>query len=119
MATSLKVTRPNRLTNDETLTSFEDWKNNLKFYLSQDKDFAELLKETATWTKSSDADANRGRGDGASKQALDRFLGVIAGLAPPLLYHEIIDDTTKVADIFRLLRSYYQFSPSESTLHPG
>ena len=115
MATSVKVTRPNRLTNDETLTSFEDWKNNLKFYLSQDKDFAELLKETATWTKSSDADANRGRGDGASKQALDRFLGVIAGLAPPLLYHEIIDDTTKVADIFRLLRSYYQFSPSEST----
>ena len=63
MATSLKVTRPNRLTNDETLTSFEDWKNNLKFYLSQDKDFAELLKETATWTKSSDVDVNRGRGD--------------------------------------------------------
>ena len=115
MATSLKVTRPNRLTNDETLTSFEDWKNMLTFYLNQDKDFAELLKETATWTKSSDADVNRGRGDGASKQVLDRFLGVIASLSPPLLYHEIIEDTTKVADIFRLLRSYYQFSPSEST----
>ena len=114
MATTLKVTRPNRLTNDETLTSFEDWKNNLTFYLNQDKEFAELQKET-TWTKSSDADANRGRGDAASRQVLDRFLGVIASLSPPLLYHEMIDNTTKVADIFRLLRSYYQFSPSEST----
>ena len=65
MATTLKVTRPNRLTNDETLTSFEDWKNNLTFYLNQDKEFAELQKETM-WTKSSDADANRGRSDAAS-----------------------------------------------------
>ena len=30
MATSgVKAHRPNRLTEDETLTSFEDWKNNL------------------------------------------------------------------------------------------
>ena len=112
---SLKVTRPDRLTNDETLTSFEDWKNNITFYLTQDKDFAVLLKETTTWTKSSDADTNRGRSTPENRAALDRFLGLIASLAPPLLYHEIIDDTTSISDVFRLLRSYYQFSPSEST----
>ena len=115
MAMSLKVTRPDRLTNDETLTSFEDWKNNITFYLTQDKDFAVLLKETTTWTKSSDADTNRGRSTPENRAALDRFLGLIASLAPPLLYHEIIDDTTSISDVFRLLRSYYQFSPSEST----
>ena len=115
MAMSLKVTRPDRLTNDETLTSFEDWKNNITFYLTQDKDFAVLLKETTTWTKSSDADTNHGRSTPENRAALDRFLGLIASLAPPLLYHEIIDDTTSISDVFRLLRSYYQFSPSEST----
>ena len=74
MAMSLKVTRPDRLTNDETLTSFEDWKNNITFYLTQDKDFAVLLKETTTWTKSSDADTNRGRSTPENRTALDRFL---------------------------------------------
>ena len=115
MATALKVTRPNRLTNDETLTSFEDWRNNVIFYLTQDKDFAGLLKETTKWTKVSDGDPNRGLASDAARQILDRFLGIIAGLAPPLLYHEIIDDTTCMSDVYRLLRSYYQFSPSEST----
>ena len=114
MATSLKVTRPNRLTNDETLTSFEDWKNNITFYLGQDKDFAILLKETERWTKVSD-DVHRGRTDAIGHATLNRFLGLIASLSPPLLYHEIISDTTSISDIFRLLRSYYQFSPSEST----
>ncbi len=115
MATSLKVTRPNRLTNEETLTSFEDWKNNLVFYLSQDKDFSTLLKEETRWKKISDSDPNRGRDSAEQKLILDRFLGVIAGLSPPLLYHDIIDDTTCISDVFRLLRSFYQFSPSECT----
>ena len=87
----------------------------LVFYLNQDKDFALLVKETSTWTANSGADEHRGRGSAENRQILDRFLGVIASLSPPLLYHEIIDDTTSISDIFRLLRSYYQFSPSEST----
>ena len=112
---SLKVTRPNRLTDDETLTSFEDWKNNLTFYLNQDKEFSEFLKETTLWKKSSELVTNRGLADVDKYQALQRFLGLIASLSPPLLYHEIINDTTKITDIFRLLQCYYQFSPSEST----
>ena len=54
MTTSLKITRPNRLSEDETLTSFEDWRNNLSFYLAQDKEFNAFLKETATWRKVSE-----------------------------------------------------------------
>ena len=74
-----------------------------------------LLKETTKWTKSSDADPNRGLASSSERQILDRFLGLIAGLAPPLLYHEIIEDTTCITDIYRLLRNYYSFSPSEGT----
>ncbi len=115
MATSLKITRPNRLSNEETLTSFEDWKNNLIFYLSQDKDFMVLLKEETKWKKIADADPHRGRTSAGEKLILDRFLGVIASLSPPLLYHDIIDDTTCISDVFRLLRGFYQSAPSEST----
>ena len=41
MATSIKISKPHRLTEEETLTTFEDWKNNLIFYLRQDKEMDE------------------------------------------------------------------------------
>ena len=43
MTSSLKATRPDRLTENETLTSVEDWRNQLEFFLRQDKDLAEFL----------------------------------------------------------------------------
>ena len=115
MATSIKVMRPNPLTEGETLTSFEDWKNNLNFYLSQDKDLKRFLKPETTWSKTSADTSNRGLESEELHQHLSHFLGVIADLCPPLLYNDIIDDTTKTSDIFKLLRTYYQFAPSEST----
>ena len=113
MATAVKAQRPVRLSEDETLTSFEDWKNNLIFYLNQEKSFEPFLKADAKWTKSSDADPNRGVKE--EVKSLSNFLGVIAGLAPPLLHGDIIDDTTKLDDVFKLIRNYYQFAPSEGT----
>ena len=115
MSTGVKAQRPQRLSEDESLTSFEDWKNNLVFYLNQEKTFAALLKSDATWTKTSDDDASRGRVDADGLFILNNFLGVIAGLAPPLLHGDIIDDTTKLDDIFNFIRTYYQFAPSEAT----
>ena len=38
---------------DESLTSFEDWRNNLMFYLNQDKDFKVFLKSDTVWKKDS------------------------------------------------------------------
>ena len=114
MATSsVKVQRPVRLSEDETLTSFEDWKNNLIFYLNQEKSFEPFLKADAKWTKSLDNDPDRGVKN--EVKSLSNFLGVIAGLAPPLLHGDIIDDTTKLDDVFKLIRNYYQFAPSEGT----
>ena len=116
MSTSIKALRPGRLSEDETLTSFEDWKNNLIFYLNQDKTFAPFLKADATWKKSSDSESNRGLADGDAERSLNNFLGVIAGLAPPLLHGDGIDDLTKLDDIFNTIRTYYQFASSEATL---
>ena len=88
MASGVKAQRPVRLSEDETLTSFEDWKNSLLFYLNQEKSFTDFLKSDATWKKVSDADPNRGVA-AADLPSLNNFLGVIAGLAPPLLHGDI------------------------------
>ena len=114
MATGVKAQRPVRLSEEETLTSFDDWKNNLIFYLNQEKTFASFLKQDTRWKKASDADENRGVA-AADLPSLQNFLGVIAGLAPPLLHGDIIDDSTRLDDIFNLIRGYYQFAPSEAT----
>ena len=115
MATSIKVSRPTRLAEDESLTTFEDWKNNLIFYLSQDADFQLFLKSDTAWTVKSSTTEHRGLDSAAKCQKLEQFLGIIASLAPPLLYGDIIEDSTKLSDVFRLLRTYYSFAPSEST----
>ena len=48
MTSSLKATRSNRFTENETLTSFEDWHNQLEFFLSLDKDLVEFLDPDCT-----------------------------------------------------------------------
>ena len=60
MTSSLKATRPDRLTENETLTSFEDWRNQLEFFLSQDKDLVEFLDPNCTWYEIALKIANRG-----------------------------------------------------------
>ena len=114
MATNIKITRPNRLTENETLTSFQDWRNNLTFYLSQDKDLKEFLKAETRWVKTSSGSQHRGLESAEELQHLQHFLGVVAGLSPLLLYNDIINDTTKISDILKLLCSYYCSHPKRS-----
>ena len=48
MATGVKAQRPVRLSEEETLTAFEGWKNSLLFYLNQEKTFTAFLESDAT-----------------------------------------------------------------------
>ena len=114
MALSVKVNRPNRLSEDETLSSFQDWKNQIEFYLSQDKDFLPFINGSISWKKSS-IDAKL-RGLPADKvSSLLKFLGVVASLSPPLLHGDIVYESANIASIYEIIREYYQFSSSEST----
>ena len=114
MSTGIKAQRPNRLTEEETLTSFEDWRNSLIFYLNQDTNFSKCLKSDAVWEKSSGSAEHRGLASEDELLHLRNFLGVIASSSPPL-HGDLIDDTKSLSEIFQQLRTYYQFAPSEST----
>ena len=110
MTSAVKAIRPN-----ETLSTFEDWRNNLEFYLQQEKEFKGFLKAETEWRKTSEGSNFRGLESAEQVRSLNQFLGVIASLSPPLLHGDIINDTTKLLEVYKLLRSYYQFAPSEST----
>ena len=116
MATSaVKTVRPNHLTENETLTSFEDWRNQLKFFLGQDSSFKPFLKPSQKWKKVSAAGTSRGLASADNLRSLQHFLGVIASLSPPLLHGDILNDTESLAETYQLIRSYYHFAPSKST----
>ena len=83
MATNVKAVRPNRLSENESLTSFEDWKNQLEFYLGQDKLFQDFLKAETKWTKAFSSTIHRDLSSAEKYQNLQHFLGVVASLAPP------------------------------------
>ena len=40
---------------------------------------------------------------------------MVASLAPPLLHGDILNDIESLTSIYKLIRSYYNFAPSEST----
>ena len=86
-SSNVKVVRPKRLTEKESLTTFEDWRNNLEFFLQQDKDFANLLKSNVTWSKASENRPHRGLDNADEERSLKQFLGVIASLSTPLLHN--------------------------------
>ena len=83
--------------------------------MSQNKDLKEFLKAETRWAKTSSGSQHRGLESAEKLQYLQHFPGVVVGLSPPLLYNDIINDTTQISDILKLLCSYYQFSPSQST----
>ena len=116
MATNVKAVRPNILSESESLTSFEDWKNHLlEFYLGQDKLFQDFLKAQTKWTKASSSTLHRSLSSAEKSKNLQHFLSVVASLAPPLSYGIYSNNTESLTCIYKLIRSYYNFALSEST----
>lgn len=115
MATTVKASKPTRLSEREDLSTFTDWRNNLEFFLHSDKDFSGLLKPGSAWQKSSTDVEHRGLASAVERQQLERMLGIIASLAPPFLHGDIVEDSVSLIDIYKKIRAYYSFASNEST----
>ena len=48
------------LTKDETITTFESWRQNLKYVLSLDANFATFMEDGVEWDKKTRVAPNRG-----------------------------------------------------------
>ncbi|VDI10897.1 G protein-coupled receptor 125 [Mytilus galloprovincialis] len=106
----------------ETITSFEDWRQNLQYTLSLDQNFAAFLVDGFTWLKKTNANPLRGIVDDGEAVAeanrrtaaqkcthLDLMLGQIANYCPIISRNTIIKNSTSINSIWQSIRLHYGF----------
>ena len=113
------------LEKEETLNSFNAWKDNLIYIISLNANFTPYLADGAEWQ--TDAVANRGfADDGADVAAnvrltavqkatrLKMMLGQIANYATVISRNQIIERSTSLSFIWSKLREHYGFQQTGS-----
>ena len=121
MATS-KAPKQWQLTKNETITSFENWRQNLVYTLSLDVNFAPYLSDMQ-WGKKSASRPNRDLQDdspdvlmgktAAQKSAqLDMMLGMIANYCTVISRNTITRNATSLNDIWQKIRLHFGFQSS-------
>ena len=121
MATS-KAPKQWTLSKDESLNSYNNWKENLIYTLSLDSNFSPFLKDDAKWNKASSTDPNRGLtdDDGTVEASvrktkeqkviqLNMMLGQIANFATVISRNQIVKNSTSLGDIWAKIREHYGF----------
>ena len=116
-------TAPKRwcLSENETLISFETWRQNQLYNLMLEKHFVPYLATDCSWTKQATANPQRGlTGDGAEvvgkKTAqekvtyLNLMLNQIANYVPILSRNSLIRDSTSLGYVWNAIRLHYGFA---------
>ncbi len=120
MAHNIRAPKERCLTTNETLTSFENWRQTLIYSASLNTSFAPFLRSNIKWSKKTKAADNRGltdEGEGDAKQtavqraaALELLLGYIANYAPVISRSTITKNCTSLESIWQALREHYGFN---------
>ena len=115
------------LTKEETITSFEAWRQNLLYILSLDPNFAHFLLEDTTWQRKTSTNPTRGFTDDgedvpvASRRTaaqkvthLDLMLGQIANFCPVVARNTIVKNSTSMQSIWQSIRAHFGFQSTGS-----
>ena len=110
------------LTKQETITSFEAWRQNLQYILSLDRNFAGFLADSVTWLKKSPGSPRHGLQDDpeSAPQAshrtaqqkgthLELMLGQIAHYCPVISRNTIVKNSTSMSSIWQAIRLHFGF----------
>ena len=122
MAAHMRAPKQWSLTKQETITSFEAWRQNLQYTLSLDQNFAPFLVDGFTWLKKSPGAPLRGLTDdgepipeaqrrtAAQKiTQLELMLGQIANFCPVISRNTIVKNSVSVSSIWQSIRLHYGF----------
>ncbi|XP_043188973.1 uncharacterized protein LOC122363584 [Amphibalanus amphitrite] len=117
------------LTRHETITSFENWRQNLECTLSLDPNFSKFLERSVTWTKKTADNPLRGFTDDsdsvpeslrltAVQQAaqLELMLGQIANFCPVISRNTIVKNSTSLSAIWQAIRLHFGFQSTGAHL---
>jgi hypothetical protein len=118
--TSQRAPKQWQLSKCETITTFENWRQNLLYILSMDKDFGEVID--LVWEKKTSTNPHRGLEDDADlttgktkvqKNAiLDLMLGQIANYCPVIARNTIVKGSTSLNNIWQKIRQHFGFESS-------
>ena len=119
---SNKAPKQWQLTKNETVVTFESWKQNLLYILSLDDKFAPFLADNSTWLKKTAQTQNRGFTDDGEAvreahrltaiqkvQRLELMLGQIANFCTVISRNSIVKNSTSLKSIWQLIRLHYGF----------
>ncbi len=115
------------LTKEETITSFEAWRQNLLYILSLDPNFAHFLLEETTWRRKTSTNPTRGfeddgetvpearRRTAAQKVThLELMLGQIANFCPVVSRNTIVKSSISMQSIWQAIRAHFGFQSTGS-----
>ena len=109
------------LTKNETITSFEAWRQNLQYTLSLDPNFAPFLADNFTSLKKSQGPLRGFTDDGGNIPAAQRrtaqqkcthlelMLGLIANFCPIISRNSIVKNSTSINSIWQNIRLHFGF----------
>ena len=119
---SIRAPKQWALTKQETITSFEAWRQNLQYTLSLDPNFATFLLDNTTWLRKTPTSQLRGlendgedipeanRRTAAQKLThLELMLGQIANYCPVIARNSIVKNSTSIKAIWQVIRAHYGF----------
>ena len=117
MAQNNRVPKQWRLTKEETLTSFEDWKSNLIYSLRQDQYFVPFLRQNIEWRKRKHEPnfglrALNGRSQEQRVADLENLLDNIANFCPVIKRKTITHESDSLSSIWAAIRLHYGFQTS-------
>ena len=121
---SIKSRRLERLTEKETISSFNSWKQNLEFQMTTCPEFAPFLVKGFTWKPSKiqyrgltddgeDVPAASRKVASVKHAYLDHMIGLIGNYAPQHIESEIKRKCTSLDWIWQRVRRHYGFAQSE------
>ena len=110
------------LTKNETITTFEAWRQNLQYSLSLYANFVLFLADNFMWLKKSSTARNRGLepdGDDVpttrrrtafeKNLQLELMLGQIANFCPVISRSSIVKNSTSISSVWQAIRAHYGF----------
>lgn len=122
MASTSRAPKQWYLTKIETVNTFENWRQNLLYTLSLDKNFALFLITGSWWDKKTKNTPFRGFADDDESipegirlirmqkvNILELMLGQIANYCPVISRNKIVKNSTSVDKIWQTIRLHYGF----------
>ena len=122
MASSPRAPKQWSLSKNESINSFENWRQNLVYTLSLDSNFAPFLTNGTTWGKKTKTQPLRGlTNDGESVPLsirrtarqkvnfLELMLGQIVNYCPVISWNTLVKNSTSIQSVWNTIRAHFGF----------